>query len=146
MGNSCTAPSCGKRFRSCCSRYCCCDWCPCKCCSEPKFGHVSDNSVVTSSPISMGLVVAPTDDTTDHCKCHFWHSMPITKTHKNTLIFYCDYSNNRIEFYLHYSNECFCSLKMKSNMQYLHSSCALLSRWQVANEAFKKVITESKSH
>lgn len=78
MGNSCTAPSCGKKLRNCCARYVCCDCCPCNCCSEPKFGR--DNNVVTSSPISMGLVVAPTDDTTDHCKYLFWRSM--SNTHK----------------------------------------------------------------
>lgn len=97
MGNACTAPSCGKRLRNCCSRYICCDCCPCNCCKEPKFGRTSDNTVVTLSPISMGLVVAPTDET-DHCKFLFRLSMShkFIETHQFFYLKYYEYANNHI--------------------------------------------------
>lgn len=84
MGNSCSAASCGKWFKSCCSRYFCCECCPCSCCSKPKMGSTADNNVVTSNPISMGLVAAPTDET-DDCKCLFRLSMS-HQFHRNTSI------------------------------------------------------------
>lgn len=103
MGNACTAPSCGKRIRNCCSRYICCDCCPCNCCKEPKFGRTADNSVVTLSPISMGLVVAPTDET-DHCKFLFWLSMShkFIETHQFIflLLWVCQQSNIKFHLYV----------------------------------------------
>lgn len=73
MGNSCTAPTCCKKLKSWCPKCFCCSFCHCDWCEEPKFGRNPDNNVVTLSPISSGLVVAPTDES--DCKYLFWNSM-----------------------------------------------------------------------
>lgn len=107
MGNSCSAASCGKWFKSCCSRYFCCECCPCSCCSKPKMGSTADNNVVTSNPISMGLVAAPTDET-DYCKCLFRLSMS-HQFHRNTSILSHSSHGNMpaivLLLNLYYSNE-----------------------------------------
>lgn len=87
MGNSCTVPTYGEKLKNWCrKRCCCCSFCHCDWCEEPKIRRNQDSNVVTSSPMSSGLVVAPIDE--NDCKCLFWNSMSCKYSHWNIKIIF----------------------------------------------------------